>query len=96
MKSNEPLRAVIVGLGSIGRRHLANLRALRPDAEIAILRHNRNTPADTDPSADHPVFYDITSVGRFCPHVALLANPYSVSLDTPTFAICGWSSTTTP
>ena len=32
-------RYVIIGLGSIGRRHAANLRWLRPDAEFTIVRH---------------------------------------------------------
>lgn len=75
MKRKKPLRVVIVGLGSIGRRHLANLRVLRPDAEIAIWRHSRHTPIGNALSPEIPVFYDLNSVVRFSPQVAIVANP---------------------
>lgn len=38
------MRALIVGLGSIGQRHLGNLRQLVPDAEITVLRHDPSRP----------------------------------------------------
>lgn len=34
------MRGLIVGLGSIGKRHLANFRNLRPDDDIAVLRRH--------------------------------------------------------
>lgn len=34
-------KILIVGLGSIGRRHLSIARALLPDAEIQVLRRER-------------------------------------------------------
>jgi len=34
-------RFLIIGLGSIGRRHLTNLRKLRPDSKIAVLAIGR-------------------------------------------------------
>ena len=33
-----PGRYLVVGSGSIGRRHLRNLRQLRPDGVLAVLR----------------------------------------------------------
>ena len=32
------LKALIAGTGSIGRRHIANLRVLRPEVQLAFLR----------------------------------------------------------
>jgi predicted dehydrogenase len=45
------MRIVLVGLGIIGRRHLANLRTLEPHARITVLRHtagNSTVPAGAD------------------------------------------------
>lgn len=49
------MRVALVGLGSIGRRHLANLRALEPDAEIVVVRHAR-THEGVPEGADGVVF----------------------------------------
>ena len=46
---------LIVGLGSIGRRHLECLRAIRPEAEIVIWRqHSKNS--EIPKGADAVVF----------------------------------------
>jgi predicted dehydrogenase len=52
------MRALVVGLGSIGRRHLGNLRQVAPDAEITLLRHDRSvpTPEDAAKLADRIVY----------------------------------------
>lgn len=39
------MRALIVGMGSIGRRHADNLRALRPDATLEVVRRPDMLPA---------------------------------------------------
>lgn len=39
------MRALIIGSGSIGQRHLSNLRQLLPNAKITILRHDPSIPA---------------------------------------------------
>ena len=39
------MRVLVVGLGSIGRRHLANLRTLLPPSEIVVW-HQHSKPAD--------------------------------------------------
>lgn len=46
MTGADKQRFVIVGLGSIGQRHLRNLRLLRPDARIDVLRRADSAQAD--------------------------------------------------
>ncbi len=52
------MRALIIGLGSIGRRHLANLRAIIPGAHITVWRqHTRpEDSAAPPPDADKVVY----------------------------------------
>ena len=38
------MKALFVGLGSIGQRHLRNLKKLRPDIELIAVRSSRSTP----------------------------------------------------
>jgi predicted dehydrogenase len=79
----EVMRALIVGLGSIGRRHLRNLRALVPDADIAVWRQHARpaSGAGSDPDADRTVF----SLGEALaahPDVAIIANPTAMHVHT--------------
>ena len=70
------MRALIVGLGSIGRRHLANLRHLVPDAEITVLRHEGSaaTPAEWRRLADRIVYRLEDALGAR-PEFAVIASP---------------------
>jgi predicted dehydrogenase len=72
-------RLLIVGLGSIGARHLRIIRALVPDAQVIALRHR------TDAGACHAgVDHSVTSVNealKFSPQAAVIANPASLHLD---------------
>jgi predicted dehydrogenase len=66
------MRALIQGLGSIGRRHLRNLRTLVPECEIAVLRR----ASSVDPCPD--VARRVSTVDEaldFEPEVAILAGP---------------------
>jgi len=64
---------LIVGLGSIGRRHLANLRALGwPN--IRLCRSGRTTGVDTD-LAGFPVDYDLVAALSRCPLAVIVSNP---------------------
>jgi predicted dehydrogenase len=72
------LSALIVGLGSIGRRHLANLRLLVPDAFITVC-HQHSRPADGPVCAgvaDSEVF-SLEAALETRPHVALITGPAS-------------------
>jgi predicted dehydrogenase len=72
------MRALIVSLGSIGRRHLSNLRALRPDAEIGVLRERAS--ACPLPGVDRVCEHLDDALG-FAPQVAIVAGPATRHID---------------
>jgi predicted dehydrogenase len=65
-------RILIVGLGSIGKRHLDISRELLPQAEIAILRHKVDSTIPE--GADH-IFSTMAEALDFAPQLAVIANP---------------------
>ena len=65
-------RVLIVGLGSIGKRHLRIIRELLPLAEIRVLRHEQGMPV---PEGAQGIFSSIEEALHFKPEVAVLANP---------------------
>lgn len=73
-------RFLIVGLGSIGRRHLACLREISPDAEITVWRQYHRDGAVPD-GADHVVL-DLESALACKPGCAIVANPAPFHLET--------------
>lgn len=66
-------RFLVVGIGSIGARHLRNLRALFPDAQIAVLRREASAPGLVA-GADH-VFRELDQAIAFAPDAAVIAGP---------------------
>jgi predicted dehydrogenase len=68
------MRLLIAGLGSIGRRHLTNLRSLVPDAYIGVWR--QATPAGTEvPEEVDEVVYDLEAALALKPAIALVTGP---------------------
>lgn len=66
-------RLLIVGLGSIGARHLQLARSIKPSIKIAILRHKKcKDEHDLDIDA---CFTNIEDALKFKPDTAILANP---------------------
>lgn len=65
-------RILIVGLGSIGKRHLRLARELFPQADIRVLRHQ---VAESVPEYSNGCFYDIEHAIQFAPQIAVIANP---------------------
>lgn len=65
-------RVLIVGLGSIGKRHLRIARQLLPHADIRVLRRNE---CDSIPEHSNGVFTSIEGVKSFLPQIAVIANP---------------------
>jgi predicted dehydrogenase len=65
-------RILIVGLGSIGRRHLRIARELMPDADIRVLRHQKTTEA---PEFSDGYFFSLAEAIAFMPQIAIIANP---------------------
>ena len=77
------LRALIVGLGSMGRRHLANLRLIEPAAHITIWhqRSKRQGVAEAPSPADC-VVYNLEDALDTKPDAALITNPASLHIET--------------
>ncbi len=75
------LRVVVAGLGSIGRRHLANLRILEPRATITVWRHRQQADDEVTAGADGAVYGDDP---RFegAPDCAIVAGPSSTHMPT--------------
>lgn len=71
-------RILIVGFGSIGKRHLRIARDLFPNADIQILRHRK---VDSIPSRANGNFFNIEDATKFLPQIAILANPATHHLD---------------
>lgn len=63
------MRILLVSLGSIGRRHLANLHQLEPDAEVCILRRA------IDPALDENQVTTMDAALAFAPDAALICSP---------------------
>ena len=67
-------RALIVGLGSIGRRHLRILRELHPDLDIRVLRHSGCVE---EIEYSDGCYGDFEDACRFQPDLAIIASPAS-------------------
>lgn len=66
------MRVLIVGQGSIGKRHLGVARDLLPDAEIKVLRHQ---PTDDVPDLADGCFSEIADAVAFAPDLSVIAWP---------------------
>lgn len=75
-------RILVVGLGSIGQRHIQIARKLLPESKIAALRHK--SCDDLNKAEVDACFTDIESALSFNPQVAIVANPASFHLDIAT------------
>ncbi|GAB2182034.1 Gfo/Idh/MocA family oxidoreductase [Denitratisoma sp. agr-D3] len=75
-----PNRILVVGLGSIGRRHARLVRQAHPQTRVAALR--RTGQADLEDGLVDMVFHSVAdAMDRFAPQVAIIANPASLHLD---------------
>lgn len=73
-------RFLICGLGSIGRRHLRNLRALG-EQDIVLLRTSKSTVPD-DELGSLPVEHDLhMALERWRPQAVIVSNPTALHLD---------------
>ena len=67
-----PKRILIVGHGSIGKRHLRLVRASMPNSDIRVLRHSIS---DELLEFADGCFYNIKDACAFSPQVSIVANP---------------------
>lgn len=65
-------RVLIVGLGSIGKRHLRLARELLPNADIRVLRHQ---VCDATPEYANGCFSSLNQSISFAPVLAVIASP---------------------
>ena len=72
-------RLLVVGLGSIGVRHLRVIRALVPGVQVIALRHRKYEGGD-HAGIDHSVT-SVSEALKFSPQAAVIANPASLHLD---------------
>lgn len=71
-------RILIVGLGSIGKRHLRLARVFLPDADIRVLRHQEYASI---PEHANGCFTSIEQAIDFAPQVAVIASPATFHMD---------------
>ena len=71
---------LIVSIGSIGRRHLRNLRTLRPKAQIGTLRLTAIGAGEGLPEGADIQFGSIDEALAFAPAAAIIASPASSHL----------------
>jgi predicted dehydrogenase len=78
------VRVLVVGLGSIGRRHLSNVRSLLPDAHVTVWRHARTPGADQAPTDADRIVHTLEEALSPRPDIAILASPSSTHVRTAT------------
>lgn len=71
-------RVLIVGVGSIGKRHLRLARELLPHADIRVLRHQ---VTDSVPEHANGCFTKVEDAIAFAPQLAVISSPATFHLD---------------
>lgn len=79
VNSDAPERVLIVGGGSIGRRHAANVQTIFPGVDCRLLTHH--SPILTWPDGIE-IVSSVEEVRAFAPDLVVVANPASSRLDT--------------
>lgn len=72
MAQDKSSRVLIVGLGSIGQRHLRLARTLLPDADIRVLRHQA---CENVPKHANACMSSLQEALDFAPGIAVIASP---------------------
>lgn len=81
-------RVLVVGLGSIGRRHLRLLRARLPAADIMVLRHS---DCEGPMEGANACTTDLATALRFAPDLSIIATPAPWHIE-PALALAGVGS----
>ncbi|MBW1740294.1 MAG: Gfo/Idh/MocA family oxidoreductase [Deltaproteobacteria bacterium] len=69
------MNILLVGLGSIGRRHLANLQAIAPECDVTILRHSNSDLVGDPENGIHRIVYSLEEAVALRPDAAIIATP---------------------
>lgn len=75
-----PHKALVVGSGSIARRHLANFRRLLPDAEVCCVSASGRALADGETAATTQL-PSLAAAVEWAPDLAVVASPAPLHLD---------------
>lgn len=73
-------RFLVVSLGAIGNRHLQNLRMLRPDSEIGVLRLSTQKIGAIPPGANFQ-FFELDEALDFAPSAVFICSPATFHLE---------------
>ncbi len=73
-------RLAIIGLGSIGRRHLRLVSEIRPDIEIIVLRSGHGSICDEEKIASK-VVHSISEAIKYGIQAAIISSPATLHLD---------------
>lgn len=77
------MRVLIVGSGSIGRRHLANLRRIQPECDVTVLmRRDSSTSVDQLQPPPNRIVHTLQGALTHEPNAAIIASPASHHLVT--------------
>ncbi len=77
------VRILVVGLGSIARRHIQNLKFIEPSSEIVVWRQRSKCSGLGDLSTFvNRVVFQLTDALAWQPDVALVTNPASLHIET--------------
>jgi predicted dehydrogenase len=90
MIAQKNMHCVVIGLGSIGRRHATNLASAHPDARFTFVRHERTTDEFTT-AVNARVVRDLKDVIDDDAGLAILATPSANHIDAlPALIDRGW------
>lgn len=76
------MNGLVVGLGSIGRRHLKNLRQILPQAELTVLRSSDRSSHEAPPEEASRVVYSFDDALLHEPRFAVIASPAPFHVET--------------
>ena len=72
-------KVIIVGLGSIGSKHLSILRKLLPNSVIKVMHHNKSKKS---PSESDGYIKNISEAIIFSPQLVVISNPSNIHIKT--------------
>jgi predicted dehydrogenase len=75
-----PRKALVIGSGSIARRHLANFRQLLPDAEVGCVSASGRSLADGETTATTQL-QSMAAAIAWSPDLAVVASPAPLHLE---------------
>jgi predicted dehydrogenase len=75
------VKLLVVGLGSIGKRHIRILKELYPEVKIIILRHSQCNGDEVEKLGVYKCVTTIEEVLEFKPQAAIIANPATKHLE---------------